>query len=62
MPEGMTAVCIAKDTRKQLKHISAEHEAPMCGILSALVAYAVSAPEFVTQLLHPECRELKRDN
>ena len=59
MPEGFTAVAITKEARKQLKHLSAEREQPMCGILSALIEHAVSSPEFLTMLLHPtnETRE-----
>ena len=53
MPEGFTAVAVTREAKKKLKHISAEREQPMCGILSAMIDYMANSPEFLTALLHP---------
>ena len=60
--EGFVTILATKEARKKLKVLSAEREQPMCGILSALIDYAVSSPEFLAELLHPAHETQRHDN
>lgn len=53
----VTAIMVSRKTRLQLRHLSADHEMSMRDIVSALVDYAISTPEFLTQLLRPTSPE-----